>query len=384
MGYETIKNKWNYVSTVESSTGYEDVMNKLRSYEKYMKDTVGADGKKTKVFNTLTESEKERLVQEVYDIYRGKNIFPIVYYNQKGVAKEIKKCIDKDVSDWDGKVLNLRYTQGSGLGKFFNRNMFDVVVRDNPDTQLKRFYQEKGLKKAIEFCFRYDTGVRPAQVQAGLRMTSSVATNFPAMRAKALYEHFTPKGGTILDFAHGFGGRILGALSSKNDYKYIGIDPNTETSENVQALGEEIEKVTGRTNSFELHCIGSEEYIGEDESIDFAFSSPPYFSLERYTDEETQSYNKYSDIDIWLEGYVRPTVKMLYRVLKPNRYYAVNIADFKIGSRTVEFVNDWKRISEEEGFTYVKNIPMKLQVRTGNRGINDDKQEGIFVFYKGE
>lgn len=357
--------KWNYGSKVAKSTGYEDVLATLKTFTK-------------DAYMQATEEEQEAMVNAVYDIYRTKNIFPITYFNEAGAKAEVTKCINKDVP-WDGEVLNLRFTQGSALCKYLMPNMFDVVVRDNPATQLKRFYSEEGLKKAIAFCLRYDTGVTPVQVQAGLRMTSSVATNFPPMKAKAIYEKFTPKNGVILDYAHGFGGRLLGALSSKNDYKYIGIDPNTETSANVQRLGEIVESVTGRKDSFELHCIGSEEYAGAENSVDFAFSSPPYFNLERYTEEETQSYNKFDEVDAWLEGYVRPTVQMLKRVLKPDAYYAVNIADFKIKGKTVSFVDDWKRISEEEGFTYVRNIPMKLQTRTGNRD-KGDKQEGIFLF----
>jgi hypothetical protein len=357
--------KWNYESKVAKSTGYEDVLVDLK---KFTKDA----------YMQATEEEQQAMVNTVYDIYRKQNIFPITYFNEAGAKAEVTKCINKDIT-WDGEVLNLRYTQGSALCKYLMPNMFDVVVRDNPATQLKRFYSEEGLKKAIAFCLRYDTGVTPVQVQAGLRMTSSVATNFPPMKAKAIYEQFTPKNGVILDYAHGFGGRLLGALSSKNDYKYIGIDPNTETSANVQRLGEIVESVTGRKDSFELHCIGSEEYAGADNSVDFAFSSPPYFNLERYTEEETQSYNKFDEVEAWLEGYVRPTVKMLKRVLKPDAHYAVNIADFKVKGKTVSFVDDWKRISEEEGFTYVRNIPMKLQTRTGNRD-KGDKQEGIFLF----
>jgi hypothetical protein len=218
-------------------------------------------------------------------------------------------------------------------------------------------------------------------VQAGLRMTSSVATNFPPMKAKAIYEQFTPENGVIWDYCMGFGGRMLGALSSKKNFTYVGTDPNTQTYEQLHELGKIIESVTGRTGSYDIHCKGAEEFDYPAESVDFAFSSPPYFSLERYSDEETQSYNKFDEVDTWLEGFVRPTVKNIYRVLKPNRYYAVNIADFKIGSKTVSFVDDWLRISEEEGFTYVKNIPMKLQTRTGNRG-KGDKLEGVFLFEK--
>lgn len=367
------KVKWNYTAIKDAESGYEDVMDKLKMYthESYM---------------NASDLDKEIMVQEVYDIYRAKNIFPITYYSPAGVAKEIKKVIDRDVSDWDGKVLGMKLTQGSSLCKWFMPNMFDVVVRDNPNTQYKRFYQEEGLKKAIAFCLRYDTGVKPVQVQAGLRMTSSVATNFPPMRAKALFEHYAPQNGVVYDYCCGFGGRMLGALASKKNLTYVGTEPNTQTYDQLVELGLAIEGVTGRTDSFDLYCAGSETdavVSNWEGKVDFAFSSPPYFNLERYSEEETQSYNKYNEVDTWLEGFVRPTVKNIYKLLKPNRYYAVNIADFKVGSKQVSFVDDWIRISIEEGFTYDHNLPMKLTTRTGNRGINDNKQEGIFVFYKG-
>lgn len=365
--------KWNFTTKAESASGYEDVLDVLKTYTnaEYMQ---------------ATEERQEQMVQEVYDIYRAKNIFPITYYNGAGVAKEIKKVIARDVSDWDGQVLGMKLTQGSSLCKWFMPNMFDVVVRDNPNTQYRRFYQEEGLKKAIAFCLRYDTGVKPVQVQAGLRMTSSVATNFPPMRAKALWEHFAPQNGVVYDYCMGFGGRMLGALASKKNLTYVGTDPNTQTYDQLVDLGCAIEGVTGRTDSFDIYCAGSEtdavvkQWEGK---VDFAFSSPPYFTLERYTDEATQSYNQFDEVDTWLEGFVRPTIKNLYRLLKEGANYGVNIADFKIGSKTVSYVDDWIRISEEEGFTYERNIPMKLQTRTGNRGINDNKAEGVFIFKKG-
>ena len=54
--------EWNYKSLSESSSGYEDVMDKLKSYkpEKYLK----ADQK-----------EKEEMIEQIFQIYRNKNIY---------------------------------------------------------------------------------------------------------------------------------------------------------------------------------------------------------------------------------------------------------------------------------------------------------------------
>lgn len=183
----------------------------------------------------------------------------------------------------------------------------------------------------------------------------------------------------------GFGGRMLGALSSTNDYKYVGTDPNTETMYHLHQLGEYIEQVTGREDSYELHCCGSEDFCGRENSVDFSFSSPPYFDLEVYSDEPTQCYNKFPTLDEWLEGYVRQTIKNIIYMLKPGRCYAVNIADFTVGSGgTVAYVDEWIRLSTEEGASLFDTVYLGVTARAGSKeqAAGELKKENILVFKK--
>ena len=85
--------------------------------------------------------------------------------------------------------------------------------------------------------------------------------------------------GVIFDTSSGFSGRLVGALTSKKNFTYVGTDPNMESMYNTHRIAEAIESVTGRTGSYELHCCGSElDDLMEKESwADFHFSSPPYF-----------------------------------------------------------------------------------------------------------
>lgn len=183
----------------------------------------------------------------------------------------------------------------------------------------------------------------------------------------------------------GFGGRLLGCLSSKNDYKYVGTDPCTETMYNLHRLGEYIEMVTGREDSYELHCCGSEDFRGPENSVDFAFSSPPYFDLEVYSDEPTQCFNKYPVLEDWLEGYVRGTIKNIYHMLKPGCIYAVNIADFQIrGGREVAYVDEWIRISTEESMPLYDTVYLGVTARAGTKlqAAGELKKENILIFKK--
>lgn len=183
----------------------------------------------------------------------------------------------------------------------------------------------------------------------------------------------------------GFGGRMLGALTSKNNYRYVGTDPCTETFYHLNQLGEYIETVTGREDSYELHCTGSEDFRGPANSIDFAFSSPPYFNLEVYSDEETQCFNKFPVLEDWLEGYVRATIKNIKHMLKPGRFYAVNIADFKVGSgQGCAYVDEWIRISTEEGMPLFDTVYLGVTARAGSaeQAAGELKKENILIFKK--
>lgn len=194
------------------------------------------------------------------------------------------------------------------------------------------------------------------------------------------------RGGVILITGNcGFGGRMLGALSSQKNFKYVGTDPNTETMYHLHQLAEYIEQVTGREDSYELHCCGSEDFRGKPNSIDFAFSSPPYFDLEVYSDEPTQCYNKFPKLEEWLEGYVRQTIKNIAYMLKPGRCYAVNIADFKVhGGETVAYVDEWIRISTEEGMPLFDTVYLGVTARAGSKeqAAGELKKENILIFKK--
>lgn len=366
--------KWNYVSNTLSSTGYESVIDKLKMYKKedYVK---------------LNKEDKNKIIEEVFNIYRSINIYPIYYYNQEGIDKEINKCINKSVKI-ENQVLNLKFNQGQSLCRFLFPNLNTVNVKGaTNNSMMERFYNDHKLKRAIDFCLRFKKSVTPSEIRTALEMIGGgVATNFKAMNAKALYEKYCPKGGIIYDFACGFGGRMLGALTSKNNYTYIGVEPCIETYTHLNELGLHIERNTKRKNSFKLYCMGSEDFNTLENCIDFAFSSPPYFNLEQYSEELTQCYNKFPNINDWIEGYVKPTIKNTYKMLKVNSYYAVNIADFNIGKNKFEYVDKWIELAKSYGFTFIEVLPMKLQTRRGNGhkkdGVDMVKKEGIFIFKK--
>jgi hypothetical protein len=365
--------QWNYKSQEKSSNGYEDVMDILKSHTK-------------KKYISLSKGEQEIIIDKIFKIYRSKNIYPITYYNEDGIINEINKVVNKEIN-WENNILDFKFSQGQSLCRFLFPNLLAVDVRGHKNNSLyDRFFDDNKLKRAVDFSLKYRKTASPAEIRASLEMIEhGIPTNFKPINAKLLFERYCPKNGIIYDYACGFGGRMLGALTSKNNYKYLGIEPNMETYTHLNELGLYIERATNRQKSYKLFCMGSEDFMIKENYIDFAFSSPPYFNLEQYCDEPTQCYIKFPELEKWFDGYVKPTINNIYKMLKPNAYYAVNIADFKIGRRNVEYVNEWIRISKEVGFKYIEEINLQLKSRGGDGregNNNQGRKEGIFVFKK--
>lgn len=375
--YQQLCQEWEYTPTSDVCTGYETVEPQLRALSKER-------------WTAADDAGKEAIQQEVFDIYRSINLVPITYFNLDGCRSAVRDLAHKNKSVTN-KQLGVGNNEGLQLGRFWFPNMQDAKWNDNATVSMKaRFNHDNKLKRAIKLCYVHrDEGaesVIPRNLRRALELVNGgTIQNFKPMNARAVWEYICPTmWGNVLDFSSGYGGRMMGAMTSRMAYNYTGIDPNTRTFQGLEAMGELLTE-EGQGRGFSMNCMPSEEFDPEPGFYDAAFSSPPYFNLETYTDEPTQCMNRYSNLDLWFEGYVAPTLEMIYRGLAPDSIYAVNIADYKNGKESFAIVDRWKALSERVGFKYVEQIDMLLNVRPGvgnNKQEKAYKSEGIYLFRK--
>lgn len=362
------KYDWTFSATQPKQDAYEPIIDKLNPCS-------------SDEFNKLSEEQRDKLVKVMVEEVRKINVFPIYYYNKEGIKKEIQAAMDKTVC-FTGNVLDISFSQGLTLLDFLFPNLHHVQAGETKnDTLYTRFFDDDVLKICLETALKTRKIINMRTTFfATSRFLWRSATNFSPMRAKAIYERFCPKDGVIYDYSAGFGGRMLGALSSSYNFTYIATDPNTETYKNLQQLGKYIEEVSGRTNSYVLYNECSEDVKLENESVDFAFSCPPFYTLEKYSDEETQSINKFPKYEDWLENYVRPTIKNCVAALKPEGLYGVNIVNYWMGGKKHFVANDWIKIAQEEGLFLQGIFPICSKARKKL----DEDQDQIYIFSKSE
>jgi len=230
-------------------------------------------------------------------------------------------------------------------GIFFKKQSYEILMT-----------QSDKIKQDIRQILRRVTG-------------GQMVSNFRPVTASSLYRLFCEEGDTVWDMSCGWGGRLLASIKSK--INYIGTDPNTTT---MKGLKEMATTFGVKARSYELLTMGSEEYKPKKNSLDFAFTSPPYFDTEKYSDQKTQSYLKYSNINTWKEKFLRKTIANVYYGLKQNKFMALNVADVR---NYQSFEKDTVDIAESVGFKLVDTFDLILSSQQ-----SDSKSEPIFIFKK--
>lgn len=190
--------------------------------------------------------------------------------------------------------------------------------------------------------------------------------NFPPRVARDIYlKYFNREREresclNCLDTSSGFGSRMSAVLLSGNNY--FSTDPNPKLHDKLFECAKWMydNGFIKENQKCELVRQGSEIFIPEWEGImDVSFTSPPYFNLEKYCDDESASTKNYDNYDLWLEYFAKPTIDNTYRYLKVGGYAMINIKNMTNGKK-LNLFDDWgKLFTEHGGYEFVEIFDME-------------------------
>jgi DNA methylase len=262
----------------------------------------------------------------------------------------------------------------------------------------ERTKQEREEEKDAPDWIRWyltEAGMTPASIRKAVRMftgTQAVSAFSPAQAAAICHKYLPEDGGVVFDPSAGWGGRMLGALACDRVRKYIACDPATKTFKGLRKMRAELlpmARAMGHETEVELHKLGSEtpEMRAKlpEGSVHLCFSSPPYFSTERYSEEKTQSWKKFPDPDSWLNGFMGRTLDNCDYCLRPGGVLAINIADVKEYRKLTrrKLTDDFVALAESKGWKPIKTLQLELSAAPGAKQKHGKhKREPIFVFKK--
>ena len=247
-----------------------------------------------------------------------------------------------------------------------------------------------GIKTIVRAFWSLEQVLTKVDIQS-IRMATTlrkyVASQFKPSIAKAFYDYFGSV--NVLDFSAGWGDRLAGFYCGETTKSYVGIDPNTLNHPNYkrqvefykkhQTLFEEEKKV-------DLICEPAEDvdYSKYENYFDTIFTSPPYFNVEKYSDEDTQSYIRYKNIDSWNKDFLHSTLAKVIFTLKSDGILAINIADVYSAKAKDYFdiCNPMNDFIKSQGLYYFGCIGMEMTKRFNSGGAGNAKSEYFKEYLK--
>jgi hypothetical protein len=218
--------------------------------------------------------------------------------------------------------------------------MCHVTKQKNADTQstsaFNVFHNREELEKVVRRLLSYrgqldDLAVAEQCAFQGSG-TGRIANFQPMVAAKLIREFIGVRSGRLFDPCGGWGGRLLGAYLSGVVSSYTCCEPSKRTHSGLRALAANIagwdSPAVAATMATTIMYRGCETVsrpeIGE---VDLVFTSPPYFNLERYSEEGTQSICRFPVFLDWVDGFLQPMLALSFACLKPGGVALINITN---------------------------------------------------------
>jgi hypothetical protein len=296
--------------------------------EKIQSKIVVINGKEiTKQYiESLNREEREGLIEPIFEYFRNVGfMYPDdldKVYDEWNRLLEFKP--DLDSKDLFNNSSLATYICKYFCHSFYNATELDKKTNKKKKSMLELYNDDNVLRKLVKNRLGLMWGdgsmesfnLSPRMMVQGFRSMRLVnmVSMFKPDIAKYLTMKYSDVGDFVYDYSAGFGGRMLGVASC--DRKYLGVDPLTS----CELL--EMKKYLKLKNCDIIDAC-SEDFFDGDNIFDLSFSSPPYFDLEVYSDDNRQAYNKGSKY--FYEVYWAKTLNNVKRMLKPNKIFCLNV-----------------------------------------------------------
>lgn len=189
----------------------------------------------------------------------------------------------------------------------------------------KKYLEDKLVQIKSSVKDESNTVGRLRQLYNVFQLYFGSVNQFRPTQALKVYCELAPKHG-ILDFSSGWGGRCIAAMAA--GIPYYGCDANTrmrKSYEDLIGIAREAgaEPVVRMTFQPSETVMDWRREIAGGAKYDLIFTSPPYFTLEKY-----EEMPEYAGREGFLKTFLEPVVERAWAGLEPGGYMALNMPEF--------------------------------------------------------
>lgn len=280
----------------------------------------------------------------------------------------------KNLCKWISTENSINSTSrlGMKLCEHFNPNFYDIESATG--TSFKSLWKANNLEKILRWNRKSHSTPYLSELKRGIYFCCGLTKNTmyrPQMMKLACIKY---KPEVVLDPCAGWGGRMLGAVSY--GAHYIAFEPNTTTYNNLNQMAQFL----GIQNSVTLICDDARNMKQYNlPKAGLVLTSPPYFDLEVYTHEDTQSIKNTNTYQDWANGFLRDIIKLGLEHLTDEGVSCWNVGKVRGQDMNVDVL----KYHKEFGYDVIETLDVISSKRQSNQSTNKNaKSADSTVVYK--
>jgi len=307
-------------------------------------------------------------------------IVPILAKELESISFYVKYTDKQLIDDYaqlvkytsSSNTINSTNRVGMKICEHFFENFYDI---ENPSgNSFRKLWTASNLEKILRWNRKSHSTPYLSELKRGIYFCCGLTKNTmyrPQLMKLACMKY---KPNIVLDPCAGWGGRMLGATSY--GATYIAFEPNTKTWNYLHRI----------VDKFMLHkqvkiiCDDARNMHKYDlPKVDMVLTSPPYFDLEIYSHEPTQSSTNTQTYETWANNFLREIIKLGCERLNKNGVSCYNVG--KVKNRDMNI--DVEKYHNEFGYEVVNSLDIVSSKRQSNQSVNkNSKSVDKTVIYK--
>ena len=299
---------------------------------------------------SLTDAEFEAILPQLAAELESHGVLRETYSDSE-IQKDWALLLKKDTTI---NAMTISATEVAGM-KVLRKHMRHFhSVRNYKGHSVESRWTQPCLEKALRFNRAQHSTPYASEIIRSLSFANGLGkvTMYRPIMAKKVVSYLVNKDKLkevrVLDVCAGWGGRMIGAKSADSiKVHYTGIDPCAKTYAALCAIRDELE-LTNVTLINQPAEVALQE-LDPSTTYDIALTSPPYYNLEIYSDEPTQSIasSALDGYQAWLNKFLKPVIQGIIRL--GVKYSCWSVKNFKTDKK-YDLLDDVIRIHGEHGW----------------------------------
>jgi hypothetical protein len=300
----------------------------------------------------ITREKYDEIVPKIIDEFLKAGFTETEKFFEKDIDlnKEYNHLKKDDIDP--NKITAQKTSKSNTIIRKYMSHIYEV--EDYKGNNMLKLWNKEILKKAFRSLDKPNRTVNSSFSEIKRAIKFNPVTLYSPIITKSIVKELDCK--TVFDPCIGWGGRMIGTTCLGNDHHYTGCEPFTKTFNGLEGLVKDL----GLEDQVDIYHSPVEDILEvlNDRRFDMCLTSPPYFDLEVYSHEETQSIKKYQIYEEWIDGFIRPIIEFVCKNV--DKYSCWSVKNIKTNKKydllddviNIHFMNGWKL---EREFSIKKN-----------------------------